>query len=242
MCNRRLALLAITLAVCLAAAAAVARAQSGVSHGSGVVTGRVIVGPELLSRRARFDLYADLRRGAPEEAPRSEDDELANVVVWLHDPTGRLDDTPLATAHAAMRQEQSTFVPHVLPVARGTTVDFPNGDRVFHNVFSLSKTASFDLGRYPRGESRSVRFDEPGMVKVFCQIHSDMSAVVLVLPHRYFAMPAEDGRYRIEGVPPGEYEVVGWHERARRVSQRVRVEAAGIARADLEIPLGTEPP
>jgi plastocyanin len=241
MCNRRLLLTAAVVASCLVPTGSVnpAEAASAVA-GKGVVTGRVTVGPQLLSRRARFDLYADMRRGATPQGPQTEEDELANVVVWLEDASGRLDDLPLATGRAMMRQERSTFVPHVLAVARGTTVDFPNSDPVFHNVFSLSKPASFDLGRYPRGESRSVRFEEPGMVKVFCQIHSDMSGVVLVLPHGYFTAPSEDGTYRIEGVPPGDYQVVGWHERARRVSHRVRVEPNGTARADLEIPLGSE--
>src|SRR4029077_6381444 len=116
-----------------------------------------------------------------------------------------------------------TFVPHVLAVPKGTTVDFPNGDAIFHNVFSLSKAAEFDLGRYPRGSSKSVRFDRPGMVKVFCHIHSDMSGVIVVLDTPFSAVPDSQVPSSITGVPPGEYTVVGWHERARPLRKTVRI-------------------
>ena len=96
-----------------------------------------------------------------------------------------------------------TFVPHVLPIVAGTTVDFPNNDHTYHNVFSLSKTKTFDLGRYAVGRSKSVRFDRPGIVRVFCDIHSHMSAFIIVFAHRYFALADIDGAYRLENVPPG---------------------------------------
>ena len=84
-----------------------------------------------------------------------------------------------------MDQRNETFVPHVLAITTGTTVDFPNSDRIYHNVFSLSKTAPFDLGRYAVGRSKSVRFDRPGIVRVFCDIHSHMSAFILVFSHPF---------------------------------------------------------
>ena len=102
-----------------------------------------------------------------------------------------------------MDQRNETFVPHVLAVTAGTVVDFPNSDRIYHNVFSLSKAARFDLGRYAAGHSKSVRFDQPGIVRVFCEIHSHMNAFILVFGHPFFAMTDADGRYRIDNVPPG---------------------------------------
>ncbi len=126
-----------------------------------------------------------------------------------------------------MDQRNKTFVPHVLAIVAGTTVDFPNSDRTYHNVFSLSKAKSFDLGRYAVGRSKSVRFDRPGIVRVFCDIHSHMSAFILVFAHRYFAVTAEDGRYRIEGIPPGSYTVMTWNESAPLESQRVVVPDGG---------------
>ena len=111
-----------------------------------------------------------------------------------------------------MDQRHETFVPHVLAITTGTTVEFPNSDRIYHNVFSLSKTRSFDLGRYAVGRSKSVRFDRPGIVRVFCDIHSHMSAFILVFNHPFFALTDAEGRYRIDRVPPGSYSVVAWNE------------------------------
>jgi plastocyanin len=126
-----------------------------------------------------------------------------------------------------MDQRNETFVPHVLAIVAGTTVDFPNSDRVYHNVFSLSRARSFDLGRYPAGRSKSVRFDRPGVVRVFCEIHSHMSAFILVFAHRYFAVTDDDGRYRIDNVPPGSYTLVAWNESVPQTTRRVVVHEAG---------------
>jgi plastocyanin len=156
-----------------------------------------------------------------------------------HDPTDRrrsvvyLDPAPRAAfdsrdePHAAMDQRNESFVPHVLAIVAGTTVDFPNSDRIYHNVFSLSRTKSFDLGRYATGKSKSIRFDRPGIVRVFCDIHSHMSAFILVFAHRYFAVTDDDGRYRIDNVPPGSYNVVAWNEAMPLEARRVSVPESG---------------
>jgi plastocyanin len=119
---------------------------------------------------------------------------------------------PSNQPHATMRQLHETFVPHVLAVRVGTVVDFPNDDRTYHNVFSLSKTKRFDLGRYAQGRSKQVVFDEAGIVRVFCDIHSHMSAFILVFAHRFFAVTDDQGEYRIDQVPAGTYTVVAWYE------------------------------
>lgn len=129
--------------------------------------------------------------------------------------------------HAVMRQENETFVPHVLAIRAGTTVDFPNSDPFFHNVFSLSKTRRFDLGRYARGHSKSVTFNEPGIVRVFCDIHSHMSAFILVFAHRFFDVTDEQGRYRIERVPPGSYTMTAWYEGVSRDFKQISVPEEG---------------
>ena len=126
-----------------------------------------------------------------------------------------------------MDQRNESFVPHLLAIVAGTTVDFPNNDRTYHNVFSLSETRTFDLGRYAAGRSKSVRFDKPGIVRVFCDIHSHMSAYILVFAHPYFAVTDEQGRYRIDGVPPGTYTVVAWNEAMENESKRVSVPDSG---------------
>jgi plastocyanin len=128
---------------------------------------------------------------------------------------------------ATMRQEHETFVPHVLAIRVGTVVDFPNADPFFHNVFSLSKTRPFDLGRYARGHSKAIRFDDPGIVRVFCDIHSHMSAFILVFAHRFFAVTDDQGRYHIDRVPPGTYTVIAWYEGVARGSQTFTVPDQG---------------
>ena len=110
-----------------------------------------------------------------------------------------------------------------MAITVGTTVDFPNNDRTYHNVFSLSKTKRFDLGRYAAGRSKAVRFDRPGIVRVFCDIHSHMNAFILVFAHRYFDLTDANGRYRIDGVPPGSYTLSAWVEGSVRDQRTVTV-------------------
>lgn len=166
-----------------------------------------------------------VRRGVP--------DRRQSVVYLATAPQGAFEDRPLR--QAILDQRQETFVPYVLPVFVGTTVSFPNNDPFYHNVFSLSKAARFDLGRYPMGRSKTVRFDRPGIVRVFCEIHSHMSAFVLVLSHRYFAATEPGGRYRIEGVPPGDYDVVVWTDGEERARKWVRVAPGNTAELDFVV-------
>ena len=127
-------------------------------------------------------------------------------------------------SRAAVRvQINRRFVPELLPVTIGTTVDFPNFDPFFHNAFSYSKTKKFDLGRYPTGKSRSVTFDKPGAVRVFCEIHSDMNCIILVLETPYFAYPDAEGRFKIENVPEGEYFVKVWHKTSEQGSRPLKL-------------------
>jgi hypothetical protein len=140
-----------------------------------------------------------------------------------------------------MRQHGERFVPHVLPIVVGTTVTFPNDDPIYHNVFSLSATRSFDLGRFSRGQSRTVTFNKTGIVQVFCHIHADMSAYIIVLGNPLFGKPDSTGRFTIEGVPPGEYRLTAWHERIRPISQPVRVTAGAMTQVEVSIPLAEFP-
>jgi hypothetical protein len=129
----------------------------------------------------------------------------------------------------------------VLAITRGTTVDFPNDDSFYHNVFSLSGAATFNLGRYPSGQSRDVAFNKPGIVKVFCQIHSHMSATILVLDHPYFTAPETDGRFDVPNLPPGDYTLVGWHERVGERTMPLRVQAGQTTSIDLKLPVEETP-
>lgn len=224
-----------TVAALLAAALLPLLPAPALAQGGGASTGRVEgvvrVGKALSARRPRFRIYSD--PGAVAKAPPP-DLPVANVVVYLEGAPAAATRGPRT---ASIEQRNERFLPRVLPVLVGATVAFPNLDPIFHNVFSLSAAKTFDLGRYPRGASRSVTFDRPGVVQVFCHIHSDMSAVVLVLDTPAFAVPDRDGRYRIDGVPPGEYTLVAWHERAAPVKRRVRVTAGGVVVEHVDIPI-----
>src|SRR5262245_62121000 len=158
--------------------------------------------------------------------------DLRSGVVYLETaPRGAFESRD--PGHAVMDQRNETFVPHVLAVMAGAVVDFPNSDTTFHNVFSLSKTKRFDLGRYAVGRSKSVRFDRPGVVRVFCDIHSHMNAFVLVFSHPFFDTTDTEGRFRIPQVPAGTYTVIGWYEGEARTSCAVTVTPG--AAVDLEL-------
>ena len=139
---------------------------------------------------------------------------------------------------ARLDQRNERFEPHVLAIVAGTWVDFPNNDQTYHNVFSLSRGNEFNLGRYASGRSRAVRFERPGIVRVFCEIHSHMSAFILVFAHRFFAVTDDDGRYRIEGVPAGTYTLAVWNETIHGDGPRRQITVAdggGDASADFSI-------
>lgn len=126
--------------------------------------------------------------------------------------------------HAEMAQINLAFTPLVLPVLVGTTVDFPNRDKVYHSVFSFSRQQRFEIGLYPPGMSRSVTFDRVGQVKLFCNIHDHMYATILVLPTPYFNLTDADDTFTITGVPAGDYTVNVWHERLQGTPQTVSVQ------------------
>lgn len=174
------------------------------------------------ARSGRIQGQVELRRAAPATerrptvaelgtpAARDPSDRRRSVVYLETAPRGAFEQSE--SGHAVMDQHNETFVPHLLAITTGTIVDFPNSDRIYHNVFSLSKVSRFDLGRYAVGRSKSIRFDRPGIVRVFCDIHSHMNAFILVFSHPFFTMTDVAGRYQIDNVPPGTYNVIAWNE------------------------------
>jgi plastocyanin len=145
------------------------------------------------------------------------------AVVYLESETVKTQSFVPPTVHPILDQRDLTFHPQVLPIVVGTTVDFPNRDNLFHNVFSYSQPKEFDLGRYPTGESRSIRFDRPGVVRVYCDIHSHMNATILVLENPYFAVPDDQGVFVIKNVPNGVYVMKFWYGRDLAASQNVTI-------------------
>ena len=124
------------------------------------------------------------------------------------------------------------FSPHVLPVVAGTTVEWPNNDEIFHNVFSISEPKQFDLGLYKQPEIKRVLFDRPGRVDVFCSIHTTMNCIILVLENSHFAATDAHGHYALTNVPPGTYKLKAWHERLPIVTKDVVVTGDGEVKTD----------
>jgi plastocyanin len=139
--------------------------------------------------------------------------DYSGVVVWL-EPVSGTAPLPAAAHHAEMLQKNKTFSPHVLAITVGTTVDFPNRDFIFHNAFSNYNGEIFDIGLYPPRTTKSTVFTRAGVVRVFCNIHPTMSAVIVVLKSPYFSVSDRNGAVRIADVPPGSYRLHVFHERA----------------------------
>jgi len=138
---------------------------------------------------------------------RSGDRPQPNTVVWL-DAQDVSASTP--RPNVVLDQRNLTFSPHVLAVRVGTVVEFPNDDRVFHNVFSFHDGKRFDLGLYPVGTVRHVAFDRPGLSRIFCNIHPNMTAYVMAIETRYFSVSDQGGHFTIAGVVPGTYPYHAW--------------------------------
>jgi plastocyanin len=195
----------------------------------GSIRGRIDIGRKarMLERRPEV---SDLGAAVPSGAP-----DLRRGVVYLETaPAAALEERD--SSRATLDQRNETFVPHVLAVTVGTIVDFPNSDRTYHNVFSLSRAKRFDLGRYAAGRSRPVQFDRPGVVRIFCDIHSHMSAFVLVFNHPFYDVADGDGRFRIDNVPAGTYNVIAWYEGETRANRSVSVAAGGVVDLDFVVP------
>ena len=162
----------------------------------------------------------------------------ANVVVYLEGvPRSARDEK----RRHQIKQKDIQFEPRVSVVVKGTSIDFPNEDTIFHNVFSTSRPARFDLGLYRSGASKSVDFKREGVVDVFCNIHPEMASRVLVVPTRHFASTDAKGAFRIDGVPPGEYPAVAWQAQGEPVRGTVKVEKGKVATLSLKVAEGDKP-
>ena len=183
---------------------------------AGVIRGRVDVRLEwpALETAPRV---GDLGMAQPHDVP----DRRRSVVYLEAGPLGAFEDRE--RRQAFLDQKNEACYPYVLAVQAGTTVYFPNNDRTYHNVFSLSKAKRFDLGRYPRGQVKTVTFDRPGVVRVFCDIHSHMSAYILVFAHRFFTTTDDSGAFRIDAVPPGSYSVAVWTDGQVRATRALHI-------------------
>ena len=168
--------------------------------------------------------------------PRVNYQAMRDFVVYIEGHAGSTiqpSTNVLQVTTRKIAQQGATFSPHVLPIVVGTTVEWPNYDDIYHNVFSMSDAKQFDLGLY-KGDppGKRVTFDKPGRVDVFCSIHENMHCIILVLENPYFAVTDEDGNFKIRGVPPGTYKLKAWHERLPAVERDITVPTNGEEKVD----------
>ena len=162
--------------------------------------------------------------------------DASNVVVWIEGiPAG-------ADAKAQMKSASKRFDPHVVVVPKNATVEFPNADPIYHNVFSVSAGNRFDLGLYRSGASKSKKFEEPGLVRIYCNIHPQMIGFVMVVDSGAVAVTGPDGSFRLDNVPAGAHTLKAWHEEGTEISQPVAVKAGGEPPLELRIDVSGAPP
>ena len=204
---------------------------------AGDITGRAVVTKRLTKKRVAPIVY-NLRGAAPpaEAADAEPVNEFDRMVVILEGGA----QPPKAPVTAVLDQRNLRFDTGVIVIPIGSTVEFPNYDPIFHNVFSLSKAQPFDLGFYPRGQSRSVKFNRPGVVQVYCHIHSNMYAAIVVTDSPWFAKPASDGSFSWTGVPAGHYRLTAWHNIAGLHAIDVTVPDTGKVDVSIRVPVDVE--
>jgi plastocyanin len=165
--------------------------------------------------------------------------ELRDFVVYIDETPAQTPKPPAEPVQVVttkkITQKGAMFSPHILPVVAGTTVEWPNNDEIFHNVFSISDAKQFDLGLYKHPEVKRVTFDKPGRIDVFCSIHAAMNCVILVLPTSHFAGTDDKGRYSITNMPPGTYKLRAWHERLPSQVKEIVVPETGEIKADFTL-------
>lgn len=151
---------------------------------------------------------------------------VAETLVWV-EPQGQAKATRRPPATLQMVTRGKTLFPHVMAVPAGSTVQFPNDDPISHNLFSLSPGNNFDLGLYRKGAGKTQKFDTPGIVQVYCNVHPNMSAVIHVMPTAYYALADAKGTFTLADVPPGKYRLVAWNEQGGMSESPVEVLANG---------------
>jgi plastocyanin len=215
---------------------------SGMLLGAALLAGADIHGTITIERKlTRHNVTASAgiyQRGASIELGADAEEnplafERSHVAVYIEGPQASLSSE---AANASIEQRDRRFVPDLVVVPAGSTVSFPNFDPIFHNIFSLSKAKSFDLGNYPKGQTRLVTFATPGIVAVYCHLHPNMAATVVVAPSRWATRADDNGAFALKDVPAGTYVVVAWHKAAGTFRKTVTIGGTNDAEADFTLP------
>jgi plastocyanin len=197
------------------------------------ISGKITFDKKLSKRTVAITPY-DMRGVAVPDDPSigHSPSEFARIAVWLESPSA----PAAAPVIATLQQRNRHFEPELLVIPAGSTVLFPNLDPIFHNIFSLSRIQSFDLGYYAEGRSRSVKFPKPGIVQVYCHVHPDMHAVIVAVPTVWSAKPREDGTFAWSDLPPGKYKLQIWQSSMGIVHRIVTLTGNGNAHVDISLP------
>lgn len=197
------------------------------------ISGKIILQKRNIEKTVVSAVY-DLRGVAPSNnrPPGKNATPYERVAIWLESKT----PAPAPPIKAVMRQRKRALDPGLLVIPVGSTVDFPNLDPIFHNIFSLSRTESFDLGYYPEGHSRSINFPRPGIVQVYCHIHPNMYGAIVVTESRWFGKPSGDGEFLWRDVPSGIYRLCVWQKSVGIIHKNVEVPATGASQVSVSIP------
>jgi plastocyanin len=202
------------------------------------IQGTVVIRKKLTKRRVTAVVPMYQRGPAVEFTADQVEDPLAfersRVAVYLE---GRSVQAAPGGAVVKIEQTNRRFSPETVVIQAGSKVSFPNQDPIFHNVFSLSGPKSFDLGNYPKGDTRTVTFPEPGIVYVNCHLHPNMTATIVVAPNRWNTQADRDGRFELQDVPPGKYTIVAWHKAAGFFRETVTVAAGSDEHVEFLIPI-----
>jgi len=208
------------------------------------ISGTIII-KKRLTRRSVTASVSVYQRGTAVKLGKAGDEdpiafERSRVVVYLEGNVATNLDSAPSSESAEIQQLNRQFLPDLAVVRVGSTVSFPNMDPIFHDVYSLSKTKRFDLGAFDKGQTRRVVFTKPGFVEVYCHLHPNMAATIVVLANRYYARPDRDGEYHIPNVPPGRYTLVAWHKTAGFFRKSIDVTSGQTTTADFLIPLDVD--
>jgi len=166
---------------------------------------------------------------------RGQNPIVAETLVWLEPVAGRVPKSVPGKFQMVTRGKM--VLPHVLAIPVGSTIEFPNDDPISHNLFSLSSNNPFDLGLYRRGAGKVQKFDNPGLVNVYCNVHPNMSAVIQVMSTPYYGFADQKGDYALPNVPPGRYRLIAWNEQGGQIESPIEVTTAGAVTGNVALML-----
>lgn len=173
---------------------------------NGIIKGKVTIEESVsISKRQRTTYKHE--HGS---SSKIKENEVENVVIYIEE-VGKKGNYSYSGKNPVLTQKDASFIPKVLPILKGTTVDIKNEDKIYHNVFSLSDPKPFNIGRRPEGETVPQTFNKSGLIRVFCDIHPNMSAFIVVLDNPYYVKVNSKGEYTLTNLPPGKYIVHAWH-------------------------------